>query len=295
EKNLGSEYTKSKGIFPPETSFAEWMIPALKEAGVEWALIDNIHFDRALKDYPYTAGSNLYPPNPADQSNDKGVNWVQLKNIWAPSKVSAPWGYQPHFVEYCDPDMGKCEKIIAVPAARYEGNEDGKGGFGALLYEAVMSQYEDFNTDDKHPMLIVLHHDGDNYGGGVESYYKSNFVNFINWLKENPDRFVATTVQDYLDMFPPDENDVIHVEPGSWSGANNGDPEFLKWNGDPDKDGYSPDRNSWGVLTAAKNRVQTADSISPYTSLDNILKGAGSDTDKAWHFFLVGESSDYWY
>ena len=32
--------------------------------------------------------------------------------------------------------------------------------------------------------------------------------------------------QDYLGMYPPDPNDVIHVEDGSWSGADNGDPEF---------------------------------------------------------------------
>lgn len=106
------------------------------------------------------------------------------------------------------------------------GNEDGRGGFGALNYEQVMSQLEAYNTDPQRPILIVLHHDGDNYGGGSESYYNHNFQNFVNWLQANPTRFVCTTIEDYLQMFPPDTNDVIHVEDGSWSGADNGDPEF---------------------------------------------------------------------
>ena len=54
---------------------------------------------------------------------------------------------------------------------------------------------------------------------------------------------------------------MIHVENGSWAGADNGDPEFKKWLGDPNGSGWSPDRNSWAVLTAAKNRVFTADDI----------------------------------
>ncbi|HEY3444811.1 MAG TPA: MYXO-CTERM sorting domain-containing protein [Myxococcales bacterium] len=294
--SFGPPAKAPQGIFPPETAFAEHVIPDFAAAGVKWALVDNIHFDRARPDYPYSAGSNLYPPNAADQRNSGGsANWVQLQNLWAPTKVSAPWGYQPHWVEYVEPDSGQASRIIAVPAARYEGNEDARGGYGAFLYESVMSQYEAFNTDDAHPMLVVLHHDGDNYGGGTDSYYHSNFANFVSWISSQPDRFEATTIQDYLDRFPPDAADVIHVEPGSWSGADNGDPEFLKWNGDPAADGYSPDRNSWGVIVAAANRVHTAQAIAGYTSLDAIRSGTGSETDQAWHHLLNGETSCYWY
>lgn len=285
----------SKGIFPPEAAFTERMIPSLVKAGIEWVIVDNIHFDRSHIDYPYVPQSNLYPPNPSDQINDVETAWIKLDGLWAPSKVSAPWGYQPHYVQYIDPETAIPYKIIAVPAARYEGNEDGKGGFGALLYEKVFSQYEDKNIDEKHPMLILLHHDGDNHGGGKEEYYHGNFNQFINWLKENPQRFECTTIQDYLQMFPPAENDVIHVENGAWSGADNGDPEFLKWNGDPDNSGYSPDRVSWAVITAARNRVQTAEKIKPHSTAGAIIKGNGNETDKAWHYLLNGETSCYWY
>ncbi len=281
--NFSGSY--SKGMFPPENAFSPRMIPALVSEGIEWILVDNVHFDRAAQGYPFNTGGNIYEPNKADQLNSNPNDWVQLNGLWAPTRNSAKWGRQPHYVEYTDPSTGAKSKIIAIPADRYMGNEDGRGGFGALNYEAVMSQLESYNTDPAKPILIVLHHDGDNYGGGSDGYYGANFQSFVNWLQANPSRFVCTTIQDYLEMFPVDPNDVIHVEEGSWSGADNGDPEFKKWLGDPDGTGYSPDRNSWGVLTAAKNLVFTANQIDPNSQ----------NTVNALKNLLVGEASDYWY
>lgn len=275
----------SKGIFPPENAFTPRMIPALVAEGLEWVLVDNAHFDRAATGYPYSTGGNLVEPNRADVRNPDPGDWIALSGLWAPTPVSGGWGHRPHFVEHRDPATGVTYRMIAVPADRYMGNEDGRGGFGALQYDAVMSQLEAYNTDPAHPLLVVLHHDGDNYGGGTDSYYHSNFQAFVNWLTANPSRFVCTTVEDYLEQYPPAANDVIHVEPGSWSGADNGDPEFKKWLGDPDGGGYSPDRNSWAVVTAARNVVQTAERIAP----------AAAGTQTAWHFLLNGQASDYWY
>ncbi len=291
---------QSNGMFPPETAFSTRIIPALTAPGIEldWILVDNIHFDRACVGYPHTNASNLFAPNAADQINpdpaQNGGAWVQLNNLWAPSQVSVPFGYQPHYVQHVDPETGAISRIVAVPAARYEGNEDGRGGYGAFLYDQVMDQYLGWNTDAQHPMFVMLHHDGDNFGGGSESYYHHNFQNMVNWVSGDPD-YEVTTVDDYLQRFPVDTNDVIHVEDGSWAGADNGDPEFKKWLGDPNGSGWSPDRNSWAVLTAAKNRVFTADAIAPYSSIGNILNGAGTNTDRAWHYLLVSEASDYWY
>jgi hypothetical protein len=287
----------SKGIFTPEAAFHPRLVPTLAALGIQWVLVDNIHFDRARVDYPYTAASNLMPPNGAEVQNPPQPGaWVQLQNIWAPSKVSAPWGYRPHRVRYRDPESGVTSEIIAVPAARYEGNEDARGGFGALQYESVLSQYEAYNTDPQRPMLVVLHHDGDNYGGGTDSYYHGNWSQFLSWLQANPQRFRCTTVQDYLDQFPPPADDVIHVEPGSWSGADNGDAEFLKWNGKPNPStGYSPDRQSWAVVTAARNWVRTAESRQPITDLSNVRLNTGNATERAWHDLLLAETSCYWY
>jgi hypothetical protein len=287
-KQIFSQYfpgSYSKGIFPPENAFSIRIIPALVDEGFKWVLVDNIHFDRTCENYPYSTAGNLIEPNKADVRNPNPNDWVQLTGLWAPTRNSARWGRQPHYVEYVNPSTGEKKRIIAVPADRYLGNEDGRGGFGALNYEAVLSQLEPYNTDPQHPILVVLHHDGDNYGGGSESYYNNNFQNFVNWLQANPNRFVCTTIEDYLQIFPPDTNDVIHIEDGSWSGADNGDPEFKKWLGDPDANGYSPDRNSWAVLTAAKNFVETA-----YANYPN-----NPNVQQALNYLLVAQSSDYWY
>lgn len=288
----------SKGMFPAENAFSERMIPALVGEGLEWVMVDNIHFDRACVNYPHTNASNLFAPNKADQLNpDPAANggaWVQLNNVWAPSRVSAPFGYQPHQVQYVNPETGAVTKMVAIPTARYEGNEDGRGGYGALQYESVMSQYLSYNTDASHPMFVVLHHDGDNYGGGTDSYYHSNFQNMVSW-DQGAANYECSTVADYLQRFPVPAGDVIHVEDGSWAGADNGDPEFKKWLGDPDTNGWSPDRNSWAVMTAARNRVYQADDLAPYTGMAGILSGGGSLTEKAWHFLLCGQASDYWY
>ncbi len=267
----------SKGLFPPENAFSPRIIPALRDAGVEWVLVDNVHFERAAEGYPYDRGGNLVEPNRADRRNANPGDWRQLTGLWAPTKVSA-WARRPHRVAHIDPVTGERTTVVAVPTDRYLGNEDGRGGFGALQYEAVMRQFEADNTDPDHPILLVLHHDGDNYGGGSEGYYNGNFRAFVDWAKANPGRFTFTTVQDYLDRFPVDATDVIHVENGSWSGADNGDPEFLKWLGRPGADGYSPDRNSWAVLTAAANAVATA--------------GAPAE---ALRWLDTGMASDYWY
>jgi MYXO-CTERM domain-containing protein len=287
-------YPASRGLFPPETAFSVRIIPALVEAGVEWVVVDNVHFDRTLPDYPYTPSSNLVPPNRADVRNAAATSWEPLDGIWAPSPVAAPWGYRPHRARYLDPAHGTPSELIVVPGARYEGNEDARGGFGALNYEGVLSQLEPYNTDDAHPMLVVLHHDGDNYGGGTDSYYHSNFAGFVSWLLANPTRFQPITIQEYLDRFPPAADDVIHVEDGSWSGADNGDPEFLKWNGDPAADGYSPDRNSWAVMTAAVNRVHAAAALRPAATPAEVVDGS-TELGRAWRALLTGQTSCYWY
>ncbi|MEM8496118.1 MAG: hypothetical protein AAF663_12120, partial [Planctomycetota bacterium] len=270
----------------------------------EWAIVDSIHLERATQNYPHTNGSNLYAPNPADQINPSLESsgrgqWVQLNNLWAPSRVGAPFAYRPANVQHVDPSTGEISQIVAVPAARYEGNEDGRGGFGALQYEQVFEQYRQLNTDPNHPMFVLLHHDGDNFGGGSESYYGGNYQNFVNWVGSNPN-YNASTAQDYLDRFPVPDDYVVHVENGSWAGADNGDPEFKKWLGDPDPNtGWSPDRNSWAVLTAAKNHVYTADDLNPVgqtdASRDRIIAGNGNAVERAWHTLLQAQASDHWY
>ncbi|MFG0326958.1 MAG: GC-type dockerin domain-anchored protein [Phycisphaerales bacterium JB037] len=290
----------SRGMFPPETAFSTRIIPWLVAEGIDWVMVDNIHFDRASQGYPHTDATGIARPNRADQINPdpaaNGGRWVQLQSLWAPSRVSVPFGYQPHWAEYVDPATGQASRIIAVPAARYEGNEDGRGGYGAFLYDQVMDAYLPDNNAADRPMLVLLHHDGDNFGGGSEAYYHGNFQQMVNWASADPD-YDVTTVADYLARFPVPTDALIHVEDGSWAGADAGDPEFKKWlGGDVSAGGVSPDLNSWAALIAAKNHVFTLDDqMNGQVNLSNIRNGTGPALDRAWHFLLTAEASDYWY
>ena len=277
----------SRVLFPPETAFHVRMIPALVEAGVTAVIYDSIHRFRACRDYPYAGiGEGMLPPNPAEQVDPPVDDWLQLHNIWAGSKIS-PSLLRPEYVGYEDPD-GHLHKIIAVPAERYIGNEDARGGFGALQYPDVLGQVYDRivetgSFDPAHPPFFLLHSDGDNHGGGADSYYHHNTSRLVEWLHQDP-RFELTTVEDYLQRFPPDPSQVCHIEPGSWAGADNGDPQFMKWFSRYDQP-YSPDLNSWAVLTAFQNRVHTLE----YADPDNPALA------EAIRLLLTAETSCYWY
>lgn len=277
----------SKACFPPETAFHPRIIPALKEAGIEAVIYDSIHRYRACRDYPYAGTSEgMLPPNPADQVNPAVADWLRLHNVWTGSEI-APSLLRPEYLTYTDPD-GVTHRIIGVPAERYIGNEDARGGFGALQYPDVLGQVfqhllDHGGFDPKHPPFFLLHSDGDNHGGGAESYYRHNTARMIEWLREDP-RFELIGIADYLQRFPPDPACSIHLEPGSWSGADNGDPQFMKWFSRY-REPYSPDLNSWAVLTALQNAVHSLEDAQPeHPLLDQMVR-----------LLLTAEASDYWY
>ena len=277
----------SRVLFPPETAFHVRMIPALVEAGMNAVIYDSIHRFRACQYYPYAGmGEGMLPPNPADQVNPPADDWLKLHNIWAGSKIS-PSQLRPEYVYYEGPD-GQRHQIIAIPAERYIGNEDARGGFGALQYPAVLGQVynqvvETGSFDPRHPPFFLLHSDGDNHGGGADSYYKNNTGRLVEWLKDDP-RFELTTVEDYLQQFPPDPANAVHIEPGSWAGADNGDPQFMKWFSRYDQ-AYSPDLNSWAVLTAFQNVVHSMEDATPgHPQLNECIR-----------LLLTAETSCYWY
>jgi hypothetical protein len=273
-------------LFPPETAFHERMIPALLEAGVTAVVYDSIHRFRACRDYPYAGPEEgMLPPNPAEQENPSVSDWLRLQNVWAASPIS-PSLLRPAWIRYEDPE-GKEHRIIGVPAERYLGNEDARGGFGALQYPSVFGQLHDAimrsgQYDPKHPTFFLLHSDGDNYGGGADSYYRHNTEKLVEWLKSDP-RFELTTIRDYLDRFAPDPDDTMHVEPGAWSGADNGDPQFSKWFSRVESE-YSPDMNSWAVLTMLQNAVHSVEDTHPCAELPAALR-----------LLLTAETSCYWY
>jgi hypothetical protein len=274
-------------LFPPETAFQAHLIPALKKAGVNVVIYDSIHHFRACQNYPY-AGicEGMLPPNPADQLNPPVDDWLQLNNVWGPSKIS-PQLLKPCLLTYTD-HVNKVHEIIGIPAERYLGNEDARGGYGALQYEQVMGQIYDQlvktqSSDPKHPPFFILHSDGDNHGGGAESYYTSNTGRLVEMCQNDP-RFQLIGIQDYLQQFPVDPENKVHIEAGSWAGADNGDPQFTKWFSMAEQE-YSPDLNSWAVLTALQNLVHS-------------VEDAGETGDLYHHLrrlLYTAETSCYWY
>ena len=295
--NTGGDY--SKGFWPSECAFAESIIPALVAEGLQWVIVDNGHLFRTVEGFPWNSGSSCRP-NLADvqtpPAETLGSQWVQLNNVWAPTKVLAPWSYQPHYVQYVNPWNGAIQKIIAVPAGRYEGNENGRGGYGAFKPENVWgSLLGAVNNDAQHPMLLLCHSDGDNYGMKNADAWNGQYGNFLNMCQSQPQNFQSTSVQDYLQMFPPSDSDVIHVEPGSWVGIDGGTPYFEKWLSSTYVNGENPDHWSWSVLVAAQNRVLLAEKLESGYSMNDVEWGIGSDTAKAWHYYLNGETSCYWY
>lgn len=275
----------SRILFPPETAFHVRMLPALVSAGITGVIYDSIHRFRACKDYPYAGTSEgMLPPNRAEQINAPVDDWLQLHGVWAGSLIS-PSLLRPAYVRYIDADDVE-HRLIGIPAERYIGNEDARGGFGALQYPNVLGQLYDQvvatnSFDPLHPPFFVLHSDGDNHGGGADSYYRNNTDGLVEWLRRDP-RFELTTIADYLERFPPEPNDAMHLEPGSWSGADNGDPQFMKWFSRWDQS-YSPDLNSWSVLTALQNLVHSAE--------DRSLAGL----DECQRLLMMAETSCYWY
>ena len=265
-------------------------------------IVDNGHLFRTVEDFTWSSASSCRP-NKADIRNGSSTNlastWVGLQNVWAPTKVLAPWSYQPHYVRHVDPVSGAVQKLIAVPAGRYEGNENGRGGYGAFKPENVWGSQIAANNNPAKPMLLLLHSDGDNYGMKNADAWNGQQQAFVDMCNANAD-FEYTGVQDYLSMYPPNPNDVIHVEPGSWIGIDGGTPYYEKWLSYENRDGVMPDMWSWSVLVAAQNRVLTADDIAnSYLSggrdMNDVEWGLGNDTAKAWHFYLNGETSCYWY
>jgi len=291
----------SKGFWPPECAFDTNMIPALVDEGLEWVIVDNGHFDRACEGYPWAPASSIRP-NKADQLNPDpttlGSQWVQLNNVWAPTRVSAPWGYQPRYVQYVDPASQPAnpsvKKIIAVPAGRYEGNENGRGGYGAFKPENVWTQHIARNNDPQRPMLLLCHSDGDNFGMLNADAYNGQHGNFLSMVRSNSN-FSHTSVQDYLELYPVPQNDIIHVEPGSWVGIDGGTPYFDKWRENNPRSGEHPDLWSWSVLVAAANRVIHADNLENSYTMNDVRWNIGPDTAKAWHYFLQAETSCHWY
>ncbi len=217
---------------------------------------------------------------------------------------AVPLAFTPQRARSVDPATGAVSEIIVVPASQSLSWKDGYAPLGTTYFQELNA----FNNPSR-PMLVVLAHDGDNAWGGGYSYYREATPNLVSQASNQG--FVPTVIQKYLNDHPVPANAVVHVEDGAWVNAEGdfGAPQFLNWNWPPVlangqvdiENGWAEDIRNWAVITAAQNRVDTAEQISTQQGnpvrIEKVLlpDGAANSAERAWHYFLGSLNSGYMY
>jgi len=307
---------RSVGFFPSEMAFSTRMIPILASEGIEWSIVSAEKISRACADFPVVYGSggiNCDPPNRADQINPaQGTANYYRRSIsrgCGPAEAY-PFAYTPRRARYVNPETGATSSIILAPSPQHLSWEDGYSPQGIADFDAINTR-----NDPSRPMLLVLAHDGDNAWGGGFSYYQEATPNRVNQAANAG--YVPTMIQRYLADHPVPANDFVHIEDGAWVNADGdfGAPQFLNWNWPPVNasgqidiaNGWAEDIRNWAVITAAQNRVDTAEQIWK----DPIAQGGNNGSvnirkilypdattngvERAWHYFLGALNSGYMY
>lgn len=300
---FGTSPNYSKGYWPAECSFSERIIKALVEEGFEWSIIANSHLARTLNDYPLTYGTNgcnVDRPNQADIVSTNGNNWWSGQIDGRGGQFAAPFCYQAHKAKYVDPETGQEYKIDVVPMADLLSYQNGYSTMGTGEIDVNIAPYNDNNQ----PSIVLMAHDGDNAWGGGYDYYQNSVPGLANAAANQG--YVPTTIQQFLDDHPVPQNDIVHVEDGSWFNAANdwGHPQFINWlwpmydsNYNFDPNGWTEDARNWAVLTAAENHVQMAEDISGGVDMQDVTNPNANSTnaERAWHHLLPGYTSGYMY
>lgn len=303
QENFGSNPSYSKGYWPAECSFSIRNIKALKQEGFDWVVIANSRLARTLNDYPLTfgtSGCNIDPPNKADKVTTNGLNWWSGQIDGRGGTFAAPYCYQAHKAKYVDPENGTEYKITVVPMCDLLSYQNGYSMMGTGDIDQHIAPY----NNNAQPSIVLLAHDGDNAWGGGYTYYSQSVPGFANEAASKG--YVPTTIEQFLLQHPVPENDVVHVEDGSWFNAANdwGHPQFINWlwpmytsGYQFDPNGWTEDARNWAVLVAAENRVEMAEDLQGAVNIAQIVHpGATSNpAERAWHFLLPAYNSGYMY
>jgi hypothetical protein len=310
----GTNVPLSRGYFPAETCFSEHMIPILNKVGIAWTVVANNHLARTCPDMPIVTGSGgemCDLPNPADELNlPQGTGNYQRTSIargCSPTQVM-PFGFQLHYARYVDPNTGAASEIILAPSDQVFGWMDSYSTWDLGQIAPLAAR-----NDPAKPSLVLCAHDGDNAWSGGYSYYNE-------WVPQMAGTAVAdgyepTTIEQFISDFPPDTNDVVHVEDGGWVFADGdfGSPGFINWNWPPSYTdgsgnnvvdpslGASDKADNWRVIVATENRVKTAQQISGITpDIDQMrdpgsFSGTPNAVELGWHYYLASLDSGFVY
>jgi hypothetical protein len=309
----GTGVPLSRGYFPAETCFSEHMIPVLNKVGIAWTVIANNHLSRTCPDMPVVTGSGgemCDLPNLADQINPaQGADNYRRLSIdrgCSPTQVM-PFGFQLHYGRYVDPNTGVESKIILAPSDQAFGWKDSYSTWDLGLIAPVAAR----NNPAK-PSLVFCAHDGDNAWSGGSSYYNE----WVGQMAHDAtvDGYEPTTIEQFINDFPPDTGDVVHVEDGGWVFADGdmGSPSFINWNWPPSYStsngnvvdpsiGVTDKGDNWRVIIATENRVKTAQQISGLTPNLDQVRDPGSfattpnGVELGWHYYLGSLDSGFVY
>jgi PKD repeat protein len=230
---LGSQFKSSKGFFPTELGFSERLIPTLKKLGIEWSVMGNNHFSRALKDYPFNYKNPAFdtivsPPNRADLQNtyEKG-GWEHVGMAHEQQTIlnKFPFCDIPHWVQYVDPETAEVSKIAGIPVDQNGSWLEGWEGIATASNEINRPSYE--GDANGRTMYFVIAHDGDNGEGRAGS--------IGTWLASGEEYssqgVVGMGVEEYLKAYPIPSNDIQHVQDGSWVDTrdSSSDPTWYHW------------------------------------------------------------------
>lgn len=304
----GTSPSVSKGFFPSEMAFSTRMIGVLADEGIEWSVVSGEKLSRACANFPTIFGSggvNCDPPNKADQLNPAQADYFRMTISRGCGPAEAyPFAFTPHRARYVDPETGVAKGIIVVPASQSLGWTDGYSAQGISEFDTLNAK-----NDPARPMLVLLAHDGDNAWGGGYTYYLEATPNRV--AQASAAGYTPTVVQRYLADHPVPANDFIHVEDGAWVNADSdfGSPSFINWNypllnaaGQIDPaNGWHVDERNWAVITAAQNRMDTAEAI--YRAAGGNVdprkivypQNGANAVENAWHYFLASLNSGYMY
>lgn len=229
---LGNNFVSSKGFFPTELGFSERIIPVLKKLGIEWSVLGNVHYSRTLKDYPYLNNPGVdtlvSPPNRADLQNESNVgSWLAL-NMFNEKQVTHnkfPFASIPHWVQYVDPETGEVFKVAGIPVEQASSWEEGYQG---SVTAGVLKYFEGAAASLGRTQYFVIAHDGDNSQGRAGdggTWMNSGYVTYAD------SAVTGMGVQEYLKAHPIPEDDVVHVQDGSWIDTrdSSADPTWYHW------------------------------------------------------------------
>ena len=229
---LGTQFQPSYGFFPTELGFSSRIIPTLRKLGIRWSPIGNIHFSRTLIDYPYLndpgVDTLISPPNRADLRNTAAEGrWVArpMTNEQQVTHNKFPFAALPHWVRYVDPQTGEELRVAGIPVEQAASWEEGYMGSAKADFLQEFDTPE--QTKGRKPYFVIAH-DGDNSSGRAGSMETWRAAYTVTYAQNG---VRALGVDEYLAAYPIPDDDVVHVQDGSWIDTRDsaGDPAWYHW------------------------------------------------------------------